>query len=288
MTLKVKLKHLPKTHGGRLDNTVVFCNACEDKKSRHDAVWMLEETLQSGNEATDDFSHVGLTQLSNTPLVVKLMINGRKAQQEKQVAEWFRANPHYNIVQSICTLSCLDNPIRWMHKITETTPQHFCGIGKTEFIIVFQEHIIDGNMRSKVFDVEQWRSIVSQLTFAVMELYDKYGFLYGDWHFGNVLVDTTSDHSKTYKAFGKHWKVKNTTGLRPVLTDFSRSDLRNEKEDVQPWQLGTQIAYVWDMLANIASLQEYKDVCRELSIEVGMHDEAILKTVRQWMKAIDI
>jgi len=280
------LRYLRKQRGGRLSNVATFCSECEEKQK--DATWSIETSLQSGDEASESFAHVGLAKLLSEPVIVKVMRDGRMAQQESTTHTWFRNNPHPNIIQGICEFKCTDNPIKWQRRVYK--PQPMCDISSTiPFMILVQEYIRGGDLHTITdWNIEMWLSIILQLTFASMEWYEQHGFLYGDWHFGNILLDVTNESSVTYKAFGHKWKVKNTTGLRPVLTDFSRSDLRKPNQ-LEPWQLGAQLGVIWDMLSHKCPNTTIQETTSKASIDIGTPEDIneILTIVRAWKANIE-
>lgn len=249
----ISLRYIQKTKGGRLQNTATFCTEC-DIQSR-DGVWHISKLLQSTDEASDDFAAIGISKLttSNTHVVVKVMLRGRSSKQEILVQKYFQSNVHQNIVQGLCHFECYQNAFTWFKKRAIDLPIPICNANGSERIIVcVQEYISNGDLNTikQTIDIDLWWSITRQLTYAVLELFDNHGFLYGDWHFGNILLDEQEIGSITYRAFGKKWVVPETHGIRPVLTDFSRSELRPAKT-LEPWQLTTQLGLVWDMMLHI-------------------------------------
>lgn len=285
----LRLRHLPKQKGGRLADVATFCRAC-DTMSRGDAVWDMNRTLQSGDEAADAASvHVGLAELEATPVVVKLMADGRLARQEVRVQRMFRDRPHPNVVQGLCEFSCPDSPIRWQRRLEAPKPLCVPDDGRTiPVAVVVQEFIPRGSVTAlgATWPLDVWLSIAQQLCFAVMEWYDRYGFVYGDWHDGNVLVDDTDDARLAYRAFGVRWVVDQAAGVRPVLTDFGRSDVR-PSDDLAPWMLGAQLGTVWDMLRHACPDAELRETTKRMSMDVdGVETVAdVVAHVRAWLRA---
>jgi len=279
----MQLRYFPKQKGGRLKNVATFCNAC-DAMILGDAVWNINSTLQYGEDAADE-SYI-LSDLIMKPVVMKLMKSGRPAIQEERIQRLFRIKPHPNIVQGICTFSCKDNPIRWRRRIQ--APQPICMSNDIDTTIVVQEFIERGSISNlgKSWPLELWVSITQQLCFAAMEWYDTFGFLYGDWHSGNILLDDTDDTLLIYKAFDIKWTVKNSTGVRPVLTDFSRSELR-PNGDIAPWLLGTQLGYIWDMMYHECPNPELLKETQRMSIQIGEAEDikTIITIIRSWLHA---
>ena len=245
----------------------------------------MTSSIQSVDEAADTstFAHVGKAELEGHDVVVKLILNGHMAQQEKKTLILFRGKPHANIVQGLCAYECNDNPIRWQSRIS--VPQPFCvgGVDAQKFVVVVQEYIPGGTLAdfNDMNDVK-WRSITLQLTFACLEWYESYNYLYMDWHSGNVLMDTTDESAATYKALGEHWNVSDLVGIRPVITDFSRGVIASTASDLEPWTLASQLGIIWDMMKHTAPSDVRQNVS-ELSIKVGECEElddliAVIKT----------
>ena len=238
----MRLKYLPKRlRGGRSPNVATFCTACDQQVS--------------------NASIQGLANLGGK--VVKLMLDGHMARQEKKTLDFFREKPHVNIVRGFCAYDCNDNPIRWH------VPPPFCTGGNGKFVVVVQEFIHGGTLADFTdWTDSKWCSIVLQLTFACLEWYDSYKYLYMDWHSGNVLMDMTDDATATYVAFGKTWHVAKLDGVRPVVTDFSRGVIFNAAAKVHPWAISYQLGIIWDMIKHTAP-PAWKQRVSRLSIEVG-------------------
>ena len=260
----MQLRYLAKQKGGRLAHVATFTNAC---KGTGDAQWVMNSTLQAHDEAAEEeFSHVGLTSLLDRKHVVKLMIKSHLSSQEVAVQRWFARHPHVNIVQGICNFECKDNPIRWKSRLTQ--PQPFCNgtASATPFVVIVQEYIVRGNLRAVTeWSTELWKSVILQLTYACMEWYEQ-GFLFGDWHFGNILLDIPQKKVHTYHAFGETFKV-HTHNVSPVITDFARSTLR-PAGSLELWMLTDQLALVWDLFANSSPFDQ--DLIRQIAIQMGI------------------
>lgn len=291
-----KLLYLQPKRGGRLDNIMTFCDACEQKTYASNASWNLESTIQSADEAADEFTHVGLTNLLDKKVVVKLMMNGIGARQEKHVQQLFSKKPHINIVQPICTFECNESPIRWQHHVI--VPQQFCSGGPSKFVVIIQEFIQGGNLRTfNGWNDDIWKSIILQLTYSCMEWYESYKFIYDDWHLGNILLDSfepTKNLTK-YKAFGRTWKVHHSettdSYIRPVLTDFARSSTTStmKSKHFEPFHLGNEISLVWDMLRHSTQNKKYVDAIDTYCIPIGEKETIadIIHDVKAFVKCIN-
>ena len=281
------LKFLKKQKGGRLQHVATFENACHTQHDGADAQWIMTTTLQSHDEAADEaFSHVGITDILKQPCVVKLMEQGKMADKEVAAQKWFSAHPHVNIIQGICTFTCNDNPVRW--KSRQTRPQAFCNeTNGHPFVVVIQEYIVAGDLtKINTWTLPLWKSIVLQLTYACMEWYEQ-GFLFGDWHYGNILLDTSStpDHVQSYTALGSTFKVQ-THGVCPVITDFGRCTLMTSNpESFDVWMLSDQISTVWDMFKHTIP---YDVPMRDFVVKMGAVDNHndLIALVKQFRRLL--
>lgn len=279
--LKVmRLRYLRKQKGGRLDNVATFCSWCAENQHA-DATWILEKSIMSADEANDDFAHVGLTQILQKPFIVKLMLPGRRAMQEMKVQRLFSQHPNKHIVQGICSFICNDMPVRWNKRIDK--PTQFCNIKGENMLVMIQEYIMDGdlsNVPSKFWTFEIWKTIVQQLTLAIIELFEEYGFVHGDWHFGNILLDKTENIEHEYNVLGKVWKVK-TLGMSPVLTDFSRSSII-KKDDRNIETLTDQLGLIWDLFKNVCPSPDFKKHMGQISIDIS--ECSSIKSVKNFIE----
>jgi hypothetical protein len=227
----------------------------------------MEDTLQAYDEAVEDeFSFVGLATLRDTPFVVKMMEWGVMADKEIKTQEWFRRHPYRHIVQGICHFSCKDSALRWTSRLP--APQPFCNKPETgqNMRMIIQEYISGGDLdKPREWSVALWKSVFFQLTFACFEFYDM-GFSFGDWNFGNVLIDTTEETEFKYNVFGKKIKVA-TEGICPVLTDFARS-LFFSKETRVLEHLTDNLGILWGLLRHKCPVNEWKPWLNEKSIHV--------------------
>lgn len=281
----VQLIHMAKSQrGGRIVGTATFRTACLARSSEYHADWRIHKTLQSGNSAVNGFSHVGLANLYETPVIVKLMTNELKARREIAAAEFFRLHPHVNVVQGFCEYKCNDHEIRWKKDVI--LPKRFCkaslkrGNRSDRFTVIVQEYIPGGDLQGVTWNKRVWKSVFLQLTFAVIEWWSQ-GFVYEDWHLGNVLHDKTDgeERSHTYSALGRQWKV-NLHGIIPVITDFSISKLA-ANDNISPSDLALSLGEVWYMLYDEGP-DAYKTV-----LTVAYNEVSKMKNVTEILNMVD-
>lgn len=276
------MKYLQKFRGGKIENhrVATFTTECIKKGN---VSWILNASLQSAIESADGFSHVGLANLLDERVVLKIMLNDLRSRKERQVQQYFNQNPYRHIVSGLCSFECKDNPVRWNNKLN--SPKPVClKKGNENFIIIVQEYLEKGNIGEiPIWTYEIWCSITLQLTFATLELFSKHNFIYEDWHLGNILIDETSETTFTYTTFNKTWKIP-THYILVKLTDFSRSSFVNPKT-VEPYQLSDQIALIWEMCSRKAPTKELKVFLQELSLKPINH-KVIDKVYKRLKKMI--
>jgi len=226
-----------------------------------------------GGRLPDTKTFIGKTTLLDKPFVVKIMLNGDMAEKEIQVLQLFRQHPHQNVVQGVYYVKC---------KAVATNGSLCIPQGVDDVTFIIQEFIEGGDLTKRgKLPTTLWTSIAMQLTYSCIEFYEKFGLLYGDWHMGNILMDTTEDeyHQYVCAKSRQHFTVK-TFGLRPVLTDFSRCDVYPHDDKV-PWQLAYQISTVWDVLYHKCLDKDVGDYIKNKRMAMGVHDNigAIIEMV---------
>jgi serine/threonine protein kinase len=286
----IRLTYLPKQKGGRLKNVDTFIQSCHLYK---DAEWVMDDTLQSHEESINEgfFSFVGLSkQLLNTPCVIKLMMEQDfMTNKEIDAYQRFHKHPHPNIIQMICHFTCKDSPIRWKKRLT--TPQTFCKIGeKTNMVVVVQAYIEGGDLeKNKRLTPSQWKSIVSQLSYACVQWYDM-GFFYSDWNHGNVLIDTTPDATITYRIGRKKISIL-TEGLCPVLTDFGHSfwfiNETLDKSNIH--HLIDMLGMMWNLMRMVCPDERWKTRIYEEYMSVGSlkSKTAAMRSIKTLLESFD-
>ena len=301
----VPFTHHERMEGGRITNIDTFYICCSEN-IRTDAEWIINKSIQSLDETSYGFATVecqelappeggltlasnagsivskslapltlalygivGLSELLQTPVIVKIMLNDPQGRREVKTQRFFKVHPHRNIVQGICEFKCLDSSIRW--KVDLKRPKKLCHPRKQseskEFIIIVQEYIQKGDLEShyKEWNYGQWKSLFLQTLFAIFELFERYGFTYGDWKLRNILLDETIDKRVVYNAFGKEWIVENTYGLSPVFTDFSLCEFEENKKSRY---LAYQISFCIDMYGRACPDKKIEDECMKFAMEI--------------------
>jgi serine/threonine protein kinase len=271
--LPKKYKAVPFTHherieGGRITKIDTFYTCCNEK-IREDAEWIINKSIQSLDETTYGFAIVGLSELLQKPVIIKMMLNDPQGRREVKTQRFFKLHPHRNIVQGICEFKCLDSPIRW--KVDLKKPKKLCHPREQseskEFIVIVQEYIQKGDLESqyKEWNYDQWKSLFLQTLFAIFELFEQYGFTYGDWKLRNILLDETIDKRVVYNAFGREWIVENTYGLSPVFTDFSLCEFEENKKSRY---LAYQISFCIDMYGRACPDKKIENECMKFAMKI--------------------
>ena len=123
------------------------------------------------------------------------------------------------------------------------------------------------------------------MLFAVLELFEKYGFFYDDWKIRNILLDETNNKKLEYYAFGKKWSVDNTFNLSPVFTDFSLCTFVSKT----PENLAYQISFCVDTFGRICPNKDIQILCEifALNIENIQSFNVIIRNIEVFLDSIE-
>jgi hypothetical protein len=191
-----------------------------------------------------------------TPAIVKIMLNDPFGRAEVRIQQFFKQTPHRNIVKCMFSLNTGECPINW--NIGNTNINHvrcwYCDIDT--YIVIVQDYIKCGDLFSNIdrLNYPQWKSIFLQTLFAVLELFDKYGFNYDNWKLSNIVLDDTVDTIVVYKAFDIEWIVADTHGISPVFTDLSKSGFDERK-----------LEYLLESIS--LCVEMYGKICKNITVE---------------------
>ena len=88
-------------------------------------------------------------------------------------------------------------------------------------------------------------------------------------------------------AYGKKWIVRDSVGISPVFTDFSRSDILLEKKE--DWHLAIQLSHCMDMMRNVCPKKDIKEIVEIYSIKVELLEsiEDILDYTEKFLKQLN-
>ena len=274
--MKLKMQYKPKRRGGRKDNITTFITACG--RDNVTTTLTFDKSLQFGvNDDGNSFAYVGLTHFNKEPVIVKMMnALDNSSKNEVKIQELFIKTPHVNIVQGICNFECKNELVKFSKEFK--TKLKICDMDKNDLIqIIIQEYIPKGSMKDNLemlsSNPQKWKSILLQLTFASLELFEKHKFVYNDWHSGNILLDIpyVNETTRTYKALNNEWVVE-LEGLSPVLTDFSNSETIDYYQDFETKKdlkrlyfkaMINELVLVWEMMGGLVCPVQYKVLINE-------------------------
>jgi hypothetical protein len=226
--------------------------------------------------------------LSQTPVVIKIMANNLYGRTEVRAQNFFKQNPHRNIVRGICNFIISDCPVKWNTDMSDLEHSHcwMCSIDR--YIVISQDYIDGGDLFSnyKYLNYVQWKSILLQNLFATFELFDKYKFTYRyNWKPSNILLYKTLDSEVVYNAFDKEWIIKNTYGLSPVFTDFSKSSFYYKDY----CHLAREICYCINMYGKYCKNTIVENYCTNFAIIIEKVTQlnTIIEMVNTFIKTLD-
>jgi serine/threonine protein kinase len=229
--MKLSLKHLKKTRGGRLPNISTFKAFCDTHKNVIPTAWLtVHETIKTP-ESEDYFGQVAIASFieNRQNVVVKIYTKDDfMLQKELSILKNLTKNNICNIVKIICHFGCSrQNKLVWNDNVSGARPvcSGFTAQGDDLHFLVLEYipsgHIGDYFAKHSVSKV-QYVSFVKQCVMCLLELYDSFGLHHGDLHHGNILVDVDTPKKNSYKIQGKIYQVE-TNGCEPIFIDFGRA-----------------------------------------------------------------
>jgi serine/threonine protein kinase len=110
--------------------------------------------------------------------------------------------------------------------------------------ILLSEYVDGGSLDNWIYNLYeadhevsdiQWKGIVFQLLYTISVLQEKYRMMHNDFHYGNILMDTSIQKGGyfVYKWKGKTFYVPNS-GFIPKLWDFEFSMVYDPKSNFYP------------------------------------------------------
>lgn len=259
------IQKLSKQKGGRIHDMETYHITCEQSPKEHTLSWLQAKTsLKIPSEAMyDEFVHVLQSTIKDRNIVVKIQTPGIMVSKEIQILNFFKIHSTPNIVPYICSFSCKDTISSWESSVHET--REFCQGGPDTVALILLDYIPNSisELLKKDLTNEQFYSIIKQLGFVYIHTYTEYGFIHGDIHCGNILVDIDTPKTIHYRINDKDYTVE-TLGYEPMLLDFQRGMLRRGiDEQSKILSLQNDLS----MLFHILSIQTetYKDILKTLS-----------------------
>jgi hypothetical protein len=246
-----------------------------------DVKMILDNISDEINEFLKIISYNGI-------VVIKIMLNNLYGRNEIRTQQFFKQNPHRNIVNGTCNFIISCCPVNWSKNIPELE-QHQCWMCNIDsYLVIVQDYIDTGNLFSNYnnFNYKQWKSVLLQNLFAVFELFEKYKFTYRhNWKSSNILLQKTSYTEVVYNAFEREWIVKDTYGLSPVFTDFSRSSFYYKDY----YYLAREICYCIDMYGKFCNNRMLESYCTKFSILIGEVTklDTIIEMIDIFIKTLD-
>ena len=222
------------------------------------------------------------------PVVVKIMLNNLYGRTEVRTQQFFKQNPHRNIVNGICNFISTACPVHWTTKMLELEHSKCWMCNINSYIVIVQDYIDGGDLFSiyKNLNYLQWKSLLLQNLFATFELFDRYKFTYRyHWKPSNILLYKTLSNELVYNAFNREWLVEDTYGLSPVFTDFSKSSFYHDDY----YNLAREICYCINMYGKVCKNKTVEHYCTNFAIIIeGVTKlNTIIEMINTFIKTLD-
>jgi len=127
-----------------------------------------------------------------------------------------------NFAKYLGFFSCKDELNNY--DITKQLPKYFCKNNGTINYFIFMNYYKLGSIINYIpKNIEEIITIINQVFGSMIYAFEQKGFIHGDLHPGNVLLEKTNLKKIKYPLISKNIEV-NTYSLRVILFDFDRSN----------------------------------------------------------------
>jgi hypothetical protein len=167
-----------------------------------------------------------------------------------------------NFIKYFCMFTCNDNIKNIINNKNTISNYKICYYGNNSIgILVMKEYKLCciENYKWNKFNFEELKNIIKQVIFAIINAYEKKGFLHGDLHSGNILLKPKRKEKIIYNK--KELLVNN---LEAVIMDFEKSKLNQKNKQI-------------DLIKNILKfITSIKNVCLINNIILTIDENKII------------
>jgi tRNA A-37 threonylcarbamoyl transferase component Bud32 len=131
-----------------------------------------------------------------------------------------------NFAKYLGFFSCKDDI--YNYNLDKKLPKYFCKNNGTMNYFLFMNYYKYGSIINYIPNtIDEIISILNQVLSSIVLAYEKYGFIHGDLHPGNVLCKSTKRKSIKY-SFSNIDKEINTYGIQIIIFDFDSSNFSGD------------------------------------------------------------
>ena len=161
-----------------------------------------------------------IASLQNYKDVILKFGNLLEIQKEYDFGKLTYENNVPNFIKFLCVFSC--NDIIQEIQSRNFNIHNFICKGEGDLLgIIVMPYVSLGNLDNYSWNKSNLhilKNVICQVVFALLYAYEKFQFIHGDLHVGNILLRHTKKKSVMYGN-----KLFNITGIYPLIMDFGRS-----------------------------------------------------------------
>lgn len=199
------------SHGG----SIKFKLPCNEIIKQDDKWLNIKGYLTSKN------FNILLGSLQNYKEVIIKFGNLAEIQKEYEFGKLAYENNIPNFIKFLCMFSCNDN-IEEIQSRNFAIHNFICKGEGDQLGVIVMPYVHLGNLDNYRWDrsnLHILKNVLCQVIFAILYAYEKFRFVHGDLHVGNILLRQSK---KTSVSYGEN--SLNIFGLYPLIMDFGRSN----------------------------------------------------------------
>jgi serine/threonine protein kinase len=180
--------------------------------------WLIPKRLLPVNRGENKNKLVEANIIKKTKVVVKISKKENLLEKDYNTSLKLQTLKIPNFAKYIGFFSCKDDFDNY--ELNKELPKYFCkNNGSINYFLFMQYYPIGSILNYIPTTINEIISIINQVFASLIIAFEKFGFIHGDLHPGNVLLKKTN---KNIIKYGN--KNIETSGLQAIIFDFDRSN----------------------------------------------------------------
>jgi hypothetical protein len=188
--------------------------------------WLLPNRLLPINRNENKNKLVKASIIKKKEVVVKISKRKELLESDYNISIKLNELKCINFAKYLGFFSCKDNFDNY--NLDKQLPKYFCKNNGTINYFLFMNYYPRGSIINYIpSNIDEIISIINQVLSSIILAYERFGFIHGDLHPGNVLCKITKKESIKY-SFSNIDKDINTYGIQIIIFDFDRSNFSGD------------------------------------------------------------
>lgn len=184
--------------------------------------WLLPNILLNVNRGENKNKLIRASIIKKKEVVVKISKKKELLEIDYNTSIKLSELKCINFAKYLGFFSCKDDIDNY--NLEKKLPKFFCKNNGTINYFLYMNYYPNGSIINYIpNNIDEIISIINQVLASIILAYEKYGFIHGDLHPGNVLCKNTKKESIKY-SFSNRNKEINTNGIQIIIFDFDRSN----------------------------------------------------------------